>query len=139
MLKEYYQCTVPFIQPKDLYAKIISGESLYLLDAREGREYKISALKNAIHIGFLFFSKQRIKKIAKNELVIVYCTIGARSGRIGDRLKSAGYMRVFNLYGGIIHWKNLGYPVYRNNKKTEELHVYSKKWGRWLKNGIAKY
>jgi rhodanese-related sulfurtransferase len=139
MLNQEYKRTVPFIKPQELYKKILKGEKMYLLDTREGREYEISAIKGAIHVGFLFFSKRKIETVNTTDLVIVYCTIGARSETIGARLKKSGFQNVYNLYGGIIQWANEGLPVYRNNKKTDEVHVYSKKWGQWLNKGKAQY
>jgi rhodanese-related sulfurtransferase len=139
MLDEEYKRTVPFIQPQELYQKILKGEKMHLLDTREGREYEISAIKGAIHVGFLFFSKRKIETVNTNDLIIVYCTIGARSETIGARLKKNGFQNVYNLYGGIIQWVNEGLPVYHNNKKTAEVHVYSKKWGVWLNKGKARY
>lgn len=139
MLDKEYDKSVPFIQPQELYKKILNGQKMHLLDTREGREYEVSAIKGAIHVGFLFFSRRKVESISKDDLVIVYCTIGARSETIGNRLKKHGFQNVYNLYGGIIQWVNEGLPVYKNNKKTEAVHVYSKKWGQWLNKGKGQY
>lgn len=139
MLKEYYTYSVPFIQPADLYKRMLAGAKIHLLDTREQAEYEVSALNGAVNVGFLFFSKSKIDEVKKTDLIVVYCTIGARSETIGEKIKKAGFTNVYNLYGGIIQWKNLGYPVYQNSKQTEEVHAYSKKWGVWLTNGKARY
>ena len=139
MLKEYYTYSVPLIQPAVLFKRLMNGEKIHLLDDRESAEYEISALKGAINVGFLFFNKNKVDTFKKSDTVVVYCTIGARSETVGEKLIKAGYTNVYNLYGGIIHWKNKGYPVYHNNQNTEEVHVYSKKWGVWLTNGKARY
>lgn len=139
MLDEHYERTVPFIYPQELYQKMKSGETVHLLDAREGKEYAVSALNGAVHVGFLFFSKKRAQNYSKDDFLVVYCTIGARSETIGERLMKSGFNKVYNLYGGIIHWKNLGFPVYKDGTETEEVHVYSKKWGKWLTKGKPRY
>lgn len=139
MLKEYYTYSVPLMQPSALYKRLMNGEKIHLLDARESSEYEISALKGAVNVGFLLFNKNRVDTFKKSDLIVVYCTIGARSETIGEKLIKAGYSNVYNLYGGIIYWKNKGFPVYHNNQQTEEVHVYSKKWGVWLTNGKARY
>jgi 3-mercaptopyruvate sulfurtransferase SseA len=55
-------------------------------------------------------------------------------------LNSKGFNNVYNLYGGIFEWKNLGYPVYDSNgAETENVHVYSEEWCVWLKNGNKIY
>lgn len=139
MLDEYYEYTVPFIQPEALYKKMVKGEKIYLLDTRESKEYEVSAIQGAMNTGFLFFSKKTIEEIDKETLIVVYCTIGARSETIGERLLKNDFTQVYNLYGGIIYWKNQGYPVYHDGAETENVHVYSKKWGQWLVKGKAKY
>ncbi len=139
MLEEYYDHSVPLIKPVELNRRLALGEEIHLLDAREGREYKVSCIEGAIHIGFLFYNKGRVEELNKEIPVVVYCTIGARSETIGEKLQKGGFTNVYNLYGGIIHWKNSGYPVYQNGKPTESIHVYSKKWGKWLIKGKAKH
>jgi len=135
MVRSYYKNTVSLIYPHQLYKKIIAKEKMYLLDTRETKEFEISSLKNAINVGFIGFSMNKVKDLNKKTLVIVYCTIGARSETIGERLKKNGFTNVYNLYGGLIHWKNEGYKVFKNDKETYNIHVYSKKWGKWLNVG----
>lgn len=139
MLQSHYRGTVPLMQPEDLYKRMLNDETIHLLDTRESREYKVSALKGAAHVGFLFFSSSKVETVDKDDLVVVYCTIGARSETVGEKLLKNGFSNVYNLYGGIIYWKNQGYPVYHNGKKTDDVHVYSKKWGEWLHDGKPRY
>lgn len=139
MLNEYYKRTVPFIQPDQLNKKMNANEKILLLDTREKGEFAVSSLKGAINVGFLSFSKSQVDAVDKSTLIVVYCTIGARSETIGEKLIKLGFTNVYNLYGGIILWKNQGYPVYLKDKPTEFVHVYSKKWGAWLTNGKPKY
>lgn len=139
MLQEHYEFSVPFIYPDELYHRITTGAKLVLLDTREQKEFEISTIQGAQQVGFLFYSKKRVESLNKNDLIVVYCTIGARSETIGERLINAGYTNVYNLYGGLIHWKNMGYPVYNNGVETKNVHVYSKKWGLWLEKGNPVY
>ncbi len=136
MLKTYYKYTVPLIYPHQLYKMIVNGETFNLLDTRAESEYKISFINGAIRIGYDDFSQKKVSHLNKSTKVIVYCTIGARSEQIGEKLKKSGFSKVYNLYGGIIHWKNQGYPIYNSTKaKTPKVHVYSEEWGKWLKKG----
>ena len=138
MLKTYYKNTVPTIQPAELYKKILKGEKIYILDTREEKEYSVSLIKGAIHVGYDHFALKSTKGLEKSLTVIVYCTIGARSETIGYQLKNEGFSSVYNLYGGLIYWKNQGYPlVNQNGITTENIHIYSKKWVKWLKKGKA--
>ena len=140
MLKTYYKNTVPTIQPADLYKRMLRGDVMHLLDTRMKKEFQVSTLKGAQHVGFLAFNAKKIEEIGKDELIVVYCTIGARSETVGEKIQNNGYSNVYNLYGGIIQWVNSGYPIYNSdNEKTTEVHVYSKDWGQWLKKGTAIY
>ncbi|HIC31201.1 MAG TPA: rhodanese-like domain-containing protein, partial [Flavobacteriaceae bacterium] len=72
----------------------------------------------------------------KNELIVVYCSIGIRSAKIAQQLKDEGYTNVFNLYGGIFEWKNNNFSVFDlNGQKTKKVHVYNKYWAKWLTKG----
>ena len=135
MVRSYYKNTVPLIYPHQLYKKMIAKEKMFLLDTREPKEFEVSRLKNAIQVGFLGFNMNKVKDLDKKATVIVYCTIGARSETIGEKLKKNGFSDVHNLYGGLIHWKNEGYKVFKDDSETYNIHVYSKKWGKWLNVG----
>lgn len=140
LLKKYYKGTVETISPEELNKEMKHNENLILLDAREKNEYDVSHLKNSIYVGYQKFSFKKVKDIPKDAKIIVYCSIGARSENIGEKLKSKGFTNVYNLYGGIFLWKNEGYPVYNSQgEETEDVHAYSEEWGEWLKKGNKKY
>ena len=80
-----------------------------------------------------------VKKTIKNKdaQIVVYCSLGVRSEDIAEILKKAGYTNIQNLHGGIFNWKNNNLPlVNAKQKQTDSVHVYSKKWGKWLTNGV---
>jgi rhodanese-related sulfurtransferase len=136
LLKKYNTKTVPYISVQEL---AMPKTNAIILDAREKKEYNISHLKNAIHIGYNFFQldtiQQKIKN--KNKTIVVYCSLGIRSETIAKKLKKGGYTSVFNLYGGIFEWKNNNFSVYNSNgKETENVHTFNKTWGKWLTKGI---
>lgn len=134
MLKTYYKNTVLTIQPANLYKKILKNEKIYILDTRELSEYTTSSIQGSIHVGYDTFDIKSTNAIDKNAIIIVYCTIGARSEIIGEKLIKEGFKNVYNLYGGLIYWKNQGYTVVDSlGKTTQNIHIYSKEWGKWLK------
>ncbi len=140
MLKKYYKGTVETIPAAQLYEDMQNDTGIVILDAREKREYDVSHLKNAVYVGFSEFSFKKVKKLPKDAKIIVYCSIGARSENIGEKLLSKGFKNVYNLYGGIFDWKNKGYQVYDNSgEETEDVFAYSKEWGVWLKKGNKVY
>lgn len=114
-------------------------EHAVLLDTREREEFEVSHLKNAKWVGHNTFSLESVKGLSKNQPIIVYCSIGARSQEIGKKLKDAGFEQVYNLYGGIFHWVNEGMPVFDQESQTKRVHAYSRSWGIWLNKGIKVY
>lgn len=138
MLKEYYKNTVPTISPEDLYERMKKGAKIHILDTRMEKEFEVSSIKGAIHVGMSISSK-KLNTIQKDDLIVVYCTIGARSESVGEKIKKAGYRNVYNLYGGVIEWVNKGYSVYHQGDQTDRVHVFSKEWGKWLEKGTGVY
>jgi len=106
------------------------------LDTREKNEYNVSHLKNAIWVGYDDFDMQRIKHVAKNHIIVVYCSVGYRSEKIAEKLNEANFTNVSNLVGGIFEWKNQNYIVVDNSgTETQKVHAYNKTWGIWLFKG----
>jgi rhodanese-related sulfurtransferase len=132
MVNEHLSLTVPVISVEDLY-KIKSN--VILLDAREIEEFNVSHIRNAIHIGYNNFDKTKLSKIPKDKKIIVYCSIGYRSEKIGEQLLKLGYKNIFNLYGSLFAWVNKGYEVVDNKgNQSFSVHGYDAKWSRWISN-----
>ncbi|SDA62304.1 Rhodanese-related sulfurtransferase [Algoriphagus alkaliphilus] len=110
-----------------------------ILDAREKEEFEVSHLPKALWIGYDTFSLKNIAGLDKNQPVLVYCTVGARSQDIGKKLQKAGFTKVFNLYGGIIQWANEGRSLEAAGKPTQKVHTYTRTWGIWLTRGEKVY
>ncbi len=131
--------SIPYVYVEDLKKDI---SNVILLDSREPKEFATSHLKNAICVGYDFFSLDSIttKLPNKDSKIVVYCSLGIRSEDIAEKLKKAGYNNILNLYGGIFEWKNNDNPVYNSEEKeTENVHTFSKEWSKWLKKGNKIY
>jgi rhodanese-related sulfurtransferase len=140
MLKGLYTGDVPVIHPKQLSDTIEKGAKVILLDSREQNEFNVSHIQNALYVGYDDFILDSLKSLSKDDFIVIYCSVGYRSEKIGEKLIAAGYKHVFNLYGGIFEWVNEGYVVVdNNNQPTPRVHAYSKSWGRWLKKGEKVY
>ncbi|NNF33879.1 MAG: rhodanese-like domain-containing protein [Saprospiraceae bacterium] len=110
-----------------------------LLDAREKEEFETSTIPGSQYIGYDDFDVESISHLPKGQPIIVFCSIGYRSEKIGEKLKEAGYGRVFNLYGSIFAWANAGLPLHTpEGTSTEKLHTYNKKWSKWVENPKVK-
>ena len=139
LLKEFNTESIPYITVKEL---AIPENQAIFLDAREENEFKVSHLKNAIHVGYNNFNLEAATKNLKDKdaLIIVYCSLGIRSEDIAEKLDSVGYTNVKNLYGGIFEWKNNDFKVYDSkNIETDNIHAFDEEWGKWLKKGKKVY
>ncbi len=136
VLKTMLSADVAVISVSEAAAKI---DTALFLDTREIKEYSVSHLLNGIWIGHNDFDLVRLKNISLTQPIIVYCSIGKRSDTIARALLKAGYTTVKNLAGGIFEWVNQGHPVYKEDRQTNNVHVYNKFWGRWLTKGNKVY
>ncbi|WP_041779607.1 rhodanese-like domain-containing protein [Belliella baltica] len=136
LLKGVYDNDFPTVKP---HQKEILGNAL-LLDTREREEFEVSHLKGAKWVGYNTFSLETLEGIPKDQVLVVYCSIGARSQEIGKKLKGAGYEKVYNLYGGIFHWVNEDRSVFNQEaEQTDRVHAYSRSWGIWLNKGVKVF
>ena len=135
-MESLYKNTVPLINSAELSEK----KDVILLDVRSPKEFEVSHIEGAIMIDYDNFKKSDVSKIDKDQEVIVYCSVGYRSERLGERLQKMGFENVKNLYGGIFDWKNQGNNIVNeNNLETDSVHTYNKAWSQWLYKGIKVY
>lgn len=139
-LESLYNHTVPVVLSRTLAENLKKENPIVLLDIRSANEYEISHLIGAQMIDYDHFNKKDVKNIPLDAQVVVYCSVGYRSEKIGEKLLALGYQDVKNLYGGIFQWKNEGFEVVNNeHQKTDSVHTYNKSWSKWLKNGVKVY
>ena len=136
VLEKYHQEKVPYISAIELQ-NLQQNNKVVVLDSRELIEFKVSHIKGAILVGYDDFKLSSLpESMNKNTPLVVYCTLGVRSEVVANELIERGYRDVKNLYGGISEWKNMDYVVVDSTQTpTENIHVYSKKWGKWLTKG----
>lgn len=131
-VNSYLDYSIPVISVEDL--KKIEGD-VELFDARELKEFETSHIKNAKYVGFDDFTTRNIEDIDKSKKIVIYCSIGYRSEKIGEKLKDLGYTNVYNLYGSIFEWANQGNQIVTpDGTATKKLHTYNKKWSKWVNN-----
>ena len=109
------------------------------LDTRSIDEFNVSHIQGARWVGFEDFSPEKVTDIPKDTAIILYCSVGYRSGKITQQLSELGYTHVESLFGGIFEWKNEGNMVFDSTGPTETVHVYDKYWGIWLRGGEKVY
>jgi rhodanese-related sulfurtransferase len=131
-VKKYLNQTVPTIDVTTAYNQ---KDNFIFLDSRELKEYTVSHLPKARYVGYDKFDLKTIQDIPKDKDIIVYCSIGYRSEKIGEKLIKAGYKNVKNLYGSIFEWSNRSYPLVDNaGKTTNQIHTYNGLWSKYVTN-----
>lgn len=140
LLEMMYRKTVPLLSVEQAARLQASDKQVLFLDTREKAEYQVSHIKDARWVGYADFDLQRVAGIPRNTPLVVYCSVGYRSEKIGEQLLQAGFSQVYNLYGSIFEWVNQGYPVYKSpGGQTNQVHAYSRLWGQWLSKGVKVY
>lgn len=122
--------TVAFISPKEL-AKI--RDQSFVLDTREEEEYNISHIPGAHYASYSDFDIDPFLSLPRDTTLVVYCSIGYRSEKIGEKLEEAGFTKVYNLYGSLFEWANQEFPLEdKSGAPTNKVHTYNKKWSQWV-------
>jgi rhodanese-related sulfurtransferase len=138
-LQSLYKNTVPLIRSESLVTEI-SKQNVIILDTRSAEEFQVSHISGALFLDYDSFKPENIKNINKKSKIIVYCSVGYRSERIGERLLKLGFTDVSNLYGGIFDWINDGNPVVNTSGiRTDSVHTYNKEWSKWVEKGVKIY
>lgn len=139
MLRQLYSHSVDTISTAHVQQQLNQGIALLLLDTRSEAEYRVSHLPGARYVGYTDFDLSDLKDVPQNTPIVVYCAVGYRSEKIGERLQDAGYTKVRNLHGGLFEWVNQGLPVHDAQGQTTKVHAYTRGWGIWLHKGEKVY
>lgn len=122
--------SVPVIDVNDLAE---TKENYLILDAREEEEYEVSHIEGAEYIGYDQPKFEMLNDVPKDQPIVLYCSIGYRSEKLGEKLKKQGFSNVQNLYGSIFEWTNEGLPLIDNNgQPTNKIHTFNKRWSKWV-------
>jgi rhodanese-related sulfurtransferase len=123
----------PIITMDAVLADQKAGKEIVFLDSRELGEFQVSHMNGAIWVGFDNIDWTKIDKIKKTATIIIYCSVGYRSGKLTEQLAKKGYTKVVNLYGGLFNWANNGGKIVNSRGvATNEIHGYNKNWSKWV-------
>ncbi len=104
--------------------KVQAASDFVLVDVRSDAEVNVSVIPGAI-------TKAQYEKNAKlyeNKTVIVYCTVGGRSGAYAKQLAANG-VKVKNYKGSILQWVNAELPLQTlDGNPTNRVHTYSSRY-----------
>lgn len=80
-------------------------EDVQLVDVRSAKEREDGFIKNSQNIDFYSPTfDEDILKLDKTKPVIIYCRSGRRSAECAEKLINAGFIKVYDLKGGITQW-----------------------------------
>lgn len=127
--KDTHGIQVPTIDAAQLKHMIDTPE-LLLIDLREEAEQDVSMLPHALTAAQV--ARQFPAGIPASRRVIVYCTIGVRSGRYVERLAKNG-VKATNLAGGILAWSYVRGALQARDRNgalmpTMRIHTYGRRW-----------
>lgn len=128
--------SVPVIGVEELMQR---KDEFQLLDTREIEEYQVSHINGARFVGYKSFDLSSVQDIPKDTPIVLYCSVGYRSEKVGKKLQEAGYTKVYNLYGSMFEWVNQGGEIVDNQgDATKKVHTYNQSWSKWVIDSTAK-
>lgn len=114
---------VPGITAEELMQLQLVGD-VVLVDVREPEEQKVSMIPGAITLEAF----EKARENYRDSHIVVYCTIGARSGRHAIELIEENF-DARNLEGSILSWTHAGGGlVGPTGQPTKDVHVYGPTW-----------
>ena len=121
--------TGPTLKPDSLLT-LLGDTNLVLLDIRQPDEQVVSMIPHALTTRE--FAERFRRGIPKGKRIVVYCTIGYRSGKYAMELAGQG-ITAENLEGGLLAWSHIGGPLEVRNPSglttpTRRVHIYSSGW-----------
>ncbi len=124
--------SVNHISTEELAAMLDGQQDFALLDTREREEYSVSHIEGAELAEDVGDALKALEDRDRNDLVVVYCSVGYRSSKIAERLMRRGFTNVVNLEGSLFKWANEDRPVYSGSREVSKVHPYDRSWGRLL-------
>lgn len=103
--------------------KLMKSSKVVFVDVRGDEEQEVSMLPGAV-------TEKAFKKNPDkytDSILIGYCTISYRSGKLARKLRRDGIVMA-NLKGGLLAWVLEGGKVFDARSETKRIHVYAKTW-----------
>lgn len=109
--KQQIKGEVKVISPEEMNT-FLQLDNVQLVDVRTSEEYKKEFIQNAQNINFLSPTfLDEFNKLDKEKPVFIYCGSGGRSAKCAEKLLEAGFVKIYDLEGGISKWKHDGFEV----------------------------
>ncbi|MDW5290484.1 rhodanese-like domain-containing protein [Formosa sp. PL04] len=111
---DYKTGVIEVVSPEEMQS-LISIEDVQLVDLRSQEDrLKQGYIANSQHVDFNSDTfEEDIQNLDKTKPVALYCNSGKRSAECAQKLKDAGFVKIFDLKGGLSEWKHQGNEVIR--------------------------
>jgi cytochrome c oxidase subunit 2 len=97
------------ISAQELKRMLNSKEDFILIDVHIPEQRHIQGTDEFIPFNAIEENKDKLPQ--KDKKIVVYCRSGPMGTQATQELVQMGYTNVYNLYGGIVDWKNAGFNV----------------------------
>lgn len=109
--KEEMDNDIKLITAEEMQA-LMELEDVQLVDVRSAQERLDGFIKNSQNIDFNSPTfDQDILKLDRTKPVILYCHAGGQSSQCAEKLRDAGFEKIYDLQGGITQWRFKGYHL----------------------------
>jgi len=109
------QTTNTNLSATEFAEKIYKNHEAPIVDVRTPEEFSKGHLQNALNYNWNGNDFQnQISTLDKSKPVFVYCLSGGRSSSAADKMRSDGFIEVYELSGGIMKWRAANLPETTN-------------------------
>jgi rhodanese-related sulfurtransferase len=109
--KESPQPEIKVVSPEEMKS-LLEMDDVQLIDVRTAEEYDLEHIAKSQNIDIRSPDfDQEITRLDKERPVLLYCHSGKRSAECAMKLKDAGFVKIYDLSGGITKWKYSGFEV----------------------------
>ena len=99
---------VELVSPEEM-KELMKMENAQLIDIRTAKEYDTGYIDGFQNIDYMSDSfDEDIDKLDKNKPVLLYCKSGRRTAKCSAKLVEKGFVKIYDLKGGITQWKYKG-------------------------------
>jgi len=103
--------SVQLVTPQEML-ELQKDKSVQVVDVRSSTEHTVESIPNSQNIDFNSPNfDEEVSKLDKNKPVLLYCKTGRRSAECSKKLQNAGFVKIYELQGGISRWKYEGFDV----------------------------
>ena len=93
------------IDGTQLESLMVDGKALMIVDVREPELFAAGHIRGAINIPYDDAKPRIVKELSPADRIVFVCHGGPMGDELGRLLAEKGYSTVYNLKGGMKHWK----------------------------------